>query len=209
MNLEIFSYCTNAIPWEGIILPRLSPKMLFLFKFILFSGGWLYLGSLYGCLEPYAKLWEGFPLWLKLVIWSLKKISSPGPIQFQLNQKLWRWDAGSVFLKLPWWLQYATRVEIHHLRVILPVTPASYLHLWSQYDNFHHFLSLVPPSMWEKPLYWQRTEGRTAVFSWGRFLHLRLYFGRDRPCCRTWRKDDEGDRPSFYFHLPLSSLLCF
>lgn len=138
-----------------------------------------------------------------------KKISSPGSIQFQLNQKLWRWDAGSVFLKLPWWLQYATRVEIHHLRVILPVAPASYLHLWSQYDNFHHFLSLVSPSMWQKPLYWQRTEGRTAVFSWSRFLHLRLYFGRDRPCCRAWRKDDEGDRPSFYFHLPLSSLLCF
>ena len=40
-------------------------------------------------------------------------------------------------------------------------------------------------------------------------LHLRLSFGRDKLCCRAWRKDDEGDRPSFYFHLSLSSLFMF
>ena len=134
-----------------------------------------------------------------------KKISSPGPIQFQLNRKLWRWDAGSVFLKLPWWLQYATRVEIHHL-VSGPCFLSAFVKPVWQFSSFS-FSYLLPC---ERSLCIGRElrEERQYLVETD-FLHLRLSFGRDRPCCRAWRKDDEGDRPSFYFHLPLSSLLCF
>lgn len=58
---------------------------------------------------------------------------------------------------------------------------------------------LVPPSMWEKPLYWQRTEGRTAVFSWDRFSSSQIIFWERQAMLQSLEKRRWGWQALFLF----------